>query len=304
MDCIEACRAKDRGDLVTILKDELGLEINRLGKDYLSVRDPETDKKIRFKGFIYHESWRIDEANTGKTRVTEEARKRETGRVLTNLKSAVREKFAKRALYNQSYYRVKDRDNEEPTQSNGGLIYSTKATTSEGEESTFDYPNSLNLTNSINDDSAFLATKPSDEGKPLDTIATEIYSKIEGIPSDAGIRPHLLKCAGEIVRAVRGADEANSIRDRDFKEAKQIFTDTSVQLVDGVEQLKQIRQHLERLFLEIETDRKAIEKEKQNALSQLQNLDDIVDGKDKEVLQAIRAQDDQSDRKKRPQLER
>jgi hypothetical protein len=49
---IEAGAVRDRSEMVEALK-EAGLQVNRQGKDYLSVVDPETGKKYRLKGAIY-----------------------------------------------------------------------------------------------------------------------------------------------------------------------------------------------------------------------------------------------------------
>lgn len=49
---IEAGAIRNRGEMVESLL-EAGLQVNRQGKDYLSIQDPDTGKKYRLKGAIY-----------------------------------------------------------------------------------------------------------------------------------------------------------------------------------------------------------------------------------------------------------
>lgn len=43
-----------------IVLQETGLEINRAGKDYITVKDPESGEKLRLKGGIYAEHWNLE----------------------------------------------------------------------------------------------------------------------------------------------------------------------------------------------------------------------------------------------------
>ncbi|MDR2573638.1 MAG: relaxase/mobilization nuclease domain-containing protein [Desulfovibrio sp.] len=47
---------KNRQDVLAALR-EAGLEINRAGKDYITVKDPESGEKLRLKGGMYAEQW-------------------------------------------------------------------------------------------------------------------------------------------------------------------------------------------------------------------------------------------------------
>ena len=49
----------DRSSMVLALK-EAGLEVTREGKDYVTVRDPESDERFRMKGRIYEKDWTYD----------------------------------------------------------------------------------------------------------------------------------------------------------------------------------------------------------------------------------------------------
>ena len=49
----------DRASMVQAIR-EAGLEVTREGKDYLTVRDPESDERFRMKGRIYEKDWTYD----------------------------------------------------------------------------------------------------------------------------------------------------------------------------------------------------------------------------------------------------
>jgi hypothetical protein len=85
-----------------------GLEINRAGKDYLTVKDPESGEKLRLKGGIYGEQWNFTEFTGRKAQGQDRAGcsgdrepdpatvrqlEQELGRILT-----------KRAQYNRKRY--------------------------------------------------------------------------------------------------------------------------------------------------------------------------------------------------------
>jgi hypothetical protein len=53
---LEANIVQSRVDVLAALR-EAGLEINRAGKDYITVKDPESGEKLRLKGGIYAEQW-------------------------------------------------------------------------------------------------------------------------------------------------------------------------------------------------------------------------------------------------------
>ena len=56
---IEEGHIKNRADIIEVMKN-LGLIINREGKDYVSVKTKDTDLKLRFKGGIYAENWKTE----------------------------------------------------------------------------------------------------------------------------------------------------------------------------------------------------------------------------------------------------
>lgn len=57
--CIGQGTVTSRADVLTALQGA-GLEINRAGKDYITVKDPESGEKLRLKGGIYAEHWKLE----------------------------------------------------------------------------------------------------------------------------------------------------------------------------------------------------------------------------------------------------
>ena len=57
--CIGQGTVASRADVLTALQ-EVGLEINRAGKDYITIKDPESGEKLRLKGGIYAEHWKLE----------------------------------------------------------------------------------------------------------------------------------------------------------------------------------------------------------------------------------------------------
>ena len=60
---IESGSVTDRGSLVAALK-EAGLEVPRQGKNYITVRDPNSDARWRLKGSIYGKDWKHERTGT------------------------------------------------------------------------------------------------------------------------------------------------------------------------------------------------------------------------------------------------
>lgn len=56
---IEQGTLTSRADVLTALQGA-GLEINRAGKEYITVKDPESGEKLRLKGGIYAEQWKLE----------------------------------------------------------------------------------------------------------------------------------------------------------------------------------------------------------------------------------------------------
>lgn len=57
--CVESGKVRDRDDVLTVLADA-GIEVNRAGKDYISVRPEPGAKPVRLKGALYDAGFKIE----------------------------------------------------------------------------------------------------------------------------------------------------------------------------------------------------------------------------------------------------
>lgn len=101
---IEQGRIRQRQDVILALL-EAGLEINRTGKNYITVKDPESCEKLRLKGGMYAEQFELTDR-----KITLQNRKRKAGcgspdpEELRRLKSEFERIVEKRAEYNRGRY--------------------------------------------------------------------------------------------------------------------------------------------------------------------------------------------------------
>ena len=121
----------DRQDILTALQ-EIGFAINRAGKEYISVKDPESGEKIRLKGGIYGESWSFARARelpggkiTGQDRTDPAGDGEDDRRSVQTLEQEFERIITKRSDYNRGRYRPRDRGNAVPV--NGQLQYDQSA---------------------------------------------------------------------------------------------------------------------------------------------------------------------------------
>lgn len=111
---------KNRDHLKELLKEN-GYQITRSGKDYISIKTPESKRAKKFKGSIYNERFTsLEELRTiskERSQAIREYSKRDTQRELTRLKSELREythdKFTKlEQQFKKREYREHKRDRE------------------------------------------------------------------------------------------------------------------------------------------------------------------------------------------------
>ncbi len=93
----------DRKDIVNSFK-ELGFQVPRQGKDYITVHDQDNGKRIRLKGGIFCESWRITTENEATTTNREAANGASRQRELTRLREKLEGIHARRGAYNKARY--------------------------------------------------------------------------------------------------------------------------------------------------------------------------------------------------------
>lgn len=106
---VEASLVSNRAEIIKALQDA-GLEINRQGKDYISVKDPKTpeQKAFRLKGAIYGEDWTTEQLS--RTASKEAGSREAAGRGIGNERNELaRNELAKgireRADYNAARYK-------------------------------------------------------------------------------------------------------------------------------------------------------------------------------------------------------
>ncbi|WP_319546065.1 relaxase/mobilization nuclease domain-containing protein [Ruegeria conchae] len=98
----------DRAEMTTVLTDA-GFEVPRAGKNYLTVKDPDTEERFRLKGEIFHEDWRAEttsERETERRYGADQNRERRLDRFsIEELQERFESHCRKRAGYNQDRYR-------------------------------------------------------------------------------------------------------------------------------------------------------------------------------------------------------
>ena len=99
----------DRAGILSALQ-EAGLVINRAGKDYISIKDPVSGKKLRFKGAMYREGWT---PRTPEPEESEEVRWEKTRSIIARLEQDLVRVLAKRGECNKKRYPPKWPDKEQ-----------------------------------------------------------------------------------------------------------------------------------------------------------------------------------------------
>ncbi|KAB6717016.1 relaxase/mobilization nuclease domain-containing protein [Roseobacter sp. TSBP12] len=98
---------EDRAGMVAALTDA-GFEVPRAGKNYLTVKDPDTEERFRLKGEIFHEDWRAEataERKAERGHGADQGRERRLDRrTVAELQDRFEDHCRKRAGYNQDRY--------------------------------------------------------------------------------------------------------------------------------------------------------------------------------------------------------
>ena len=106
---IEQGHINNRADILQALT-KAGLEINRAGKDYLTVKDPDSGEKVRLKGGIYAEQWNFAEfagrAHEGQDRAGTAGNRGSDQATIQQLAAELERIIKKRAGYNRGRYPV------------------------------------------------------------------------------------------------------------------------------------------------------------------------------------------------------
>lgn len=101
---IEYGKIRNRTDIIQALQD-VGLQINRQGKDYITVVDPASKEKLRLKGAMYAEQFDLtDRENQSQNRTGTERNRSNTQTELSRLAGELEQIIQKRADYNRKRY--------------------------------------------------------------------------------------------------------------------------------------------------------------------------------------------------------
>lgn len=95
---------KNREDIIKSLK-EIDLEIPRIGKNYITVLDRESGKRLRLKGAIYDQDWRLGKTLESQNRRNRERDNRYREEKLRELRETISRNYTKRLEYNRERYR-------------------------------------------------------------------------------------------------------------------------------------------------------------------------------------------------------
>jgi hypothetical protein len=107
---VESGAVRDRADVLAALR-EAGLDINREGKDYISVKDPDSGEKIRLKGGVYGAEWKFEKfgrAHEGEGRTGADRDGEGFQRTVADLEGQLAGVIAKRSAYNVGRYGTGD----------------------------------------------------------------------------------------------------------------------------------------------------------------------------------------------------
>ncbi|MEO1143250.1 MAG: relaxase/mobilization nuclease domain-containing protein, partial [Pseudomonadota bacterium] len=104
---IEAGKITDRASMITALSD-VGFDIPRAGKNYITVSDPESAERWRLKGEVFHEAWTREatiERALEQPNVERSGSGSRLGKIsLAELRERLRDVSEKRAAYHRKRY--------------------------------------------------------------------------------------------------------------------------------------------------------------------------------------------------------
>ncbi len=94
----------NRDDIIDLFQEELGLEITRAGKDYITVKDIETNKRYRLKGKLYEREFRPQPETTTEIRQGTTNSSRVNSFELQKVRERIRSNYQYRYQYHQKRY--------------------------------------------------------------------------------------------------------------------------------------------------------------------------------------------------------
>ena len=103
----EEGEVNNRSEMIEAIK-QLGLEVPRAGKNYITVKDPETQSRWRMKGEIYNENWTrqttVERAYVASRQAETNPQRRLDGICIEELEARYRTHIERRERYNRERY--------------------------------------------------------------------------------------------------------------------------------------------------------------------------------------------------------
>ena len=107
---IEQGLISNRDDVIQVLQTA-GLEINRVGKDYITIKDSASNEKLRLKGGIYAQQWIFQQqpeqpgrTHESRNRAADASHRAENRATIARLEQELEQVIQKRAGYNRKRY--------------------------------------------------------------------------------------------------------------------------------------------------------------------------------------------------------
>ncbi len=104
MERVAAGLIANRDEIIDLFQEELGLEITRAGKDYITVLDPETSKRYRLKGKVYEREFRPQPEIAAEVRWGTTDHSTVDSKELRQVTERIRSNYQYRYQYNQKRY--------------------------------------------------------------------------------------------------------------------------------------------------------------------------------------------------------
>ncbi len=113
---VNAGEIESREQIIQLLRDS-NITVNRIGKDYISIKLPNSKKARRYKGAIYHEQFRsleyiTEELRNQQTKINKYS-KRDTRAEITRLETKLQEHIERKRAELQKRYKYAEPKNEE-----------------------------------------------------------------------------------------------------------------------------------------------------------------------------------------------
>ena len=127
---IESGHIHNRQDIIMSLQ-EVGLEISRVGQNYITATMPENGDKYRLKGGVYDASWNTERAAAIQIAARQNSDRSPDKSRVAELERQLEQVIAKRAGYNRSRYERQEHGSDSQLQRNDGQVAQGKSAVAE-----------------------------------------------------------------------------------------------------------------------------------------------------------------------------